>query len=107
MGAAQHGVRPHMNATEFQIEVLGRVADDYEAIHTIRGDMERDLARTVSEKEVGSALLELVAMGFVDCFVYDAANTKYQRVVVEKHAVEKMWFLISKVGRAEYESSAV
>ena len=44
-----------MRATEFQMEVLGRVADDYEAIHTIRGDMERDLARPVSEEEVASA----------------------------------------------------
>lgn len=96
-----------MHATEFQMEVLGRVADDYEAIHTIRGDMERDLARPVSEKEVGSALLGLVALGFVDCFVYDAANTKYQRVAVETHAVEKLWFLISKLGRSEYEKSAV
>ena len=96
-----------MRATEFQMEVLGRVADDYEAIHTIRGDMERDLARPVSEKEVGSALLHLVALGFVDSFVYDAANTKYQRVAVETQAVEQLWFLISKLGRLEYESSAV
>ena len=96
-----------MHVTEFQMEVLGRVADDYEAIHTIRGDMERDLARPVSEKEVGSALLGLVALGFVDSFVYDAANTKYQRVAVETQAVQKLWFLISKLGRSEYESSAV
>ena len=41
------------------MEVLDRVADDYEAIHTIRGDMERDLARPVSEEEVASAFLVL------------------------------------------------
>jgi hypothetical protein len=58
-----------MRASEFQMEVLGRVADDYEAIQTIRGDMELALARPVSDKEVGSALLGLVAPGFVDCFV--------------------------------------
>jgi hypothetical protein len=96
-----------MRATEFQMEVLGRVADDYEAIHTIRGDMERDLARSVSEKEVASALLGLVALGFVDCFVYDAATSKYREVAVEAHAVEKLWFLISKLGRSEYENYAV
>jgi hypothetical protein len=69
--------------------------------------MERDLARPVSEKEVASALLALVVLGFVDSFVYDAANTNYQRVAVETYALEKLWFLISKLGRSEYESSAV
>jgi hypothetical protein len=83
------------------------VADDYEAVHTIRGDIERDLARTVSDAEVGSALLALVALGFVDPFVYDAANSTYQRVAVEASSIEKLWFLISEAGRLEDENSAV
>ena len=96
-----------MHATEFQMEVLGRVADDYEAVHTIRGDIERDLARTVSEEEVASALVGLVALGFVDPFIYVAANSKYEQVAVEAHPVNQLWFLISKAGRSENEKDAV
>jgi hypothetical protein len=45
----------------FDLEVFGRVVDDYEAIHTIRGDIERDLARPVETREIAAALLRLIA----------------------------------------------
>jgi hypothetical protein len=88
-----------MGLTEFQLEVLGRVADDYEAVPTIRGDIERDLGRVVSEDEVGSALLQLVARGLLDSFIYDAENSKYQKVAVEASSLDKLWFLVSPAGR--------
>ena len=96
-----------MRATEFQLEVLGRVADDYEAVSTIRGDIERDLGRTVSEEEVASALLALAGLGLVDAFVYDGGHSKYQRVAVDTHAASELWFFISQVGRLKYDSSEV
>jgi len=88
-----------MSVTEFELEVLGRIADDYEAIHTIRGDMERDLGRAVSEEEVASALIALVAVGYVDAFSYDSTSSKYQRVPVETRSVSELWFFINQVGR--------
>jgi len=63
--------------------------------------IERDLSRPVSNEEVGSALLALVALGFVDAYVYDAANSRYRRVTAETSAIEKLWFLISEAGRLE------
>jgi hypothetical protein len=38
--------------TALQREVLSRVAEDYEAAHTITSDIARDLGRAVSEVEV-------------------------------------------------------
>lgn len=96
-----------MRATEFQMEILGRIADDYEAVHTIRGDIERDFSLPVSDEEVFSALVALVALGFADPFVYDVANSKYRRVAVEGASIGELWFLISEAGRLEDESFAV
>ena len=59
------------NVDAFDLDVFGRVGDDYEAIHTIRGDLERDLGRPVPSEEVGAALLRLAAQGLVDAFEFD------------------------------------
>ena len=92
--------------SEFQVEVLGRVLDDYEAVHTIRGDIERDLGRAVSEQEVGAALLQLIARGWLDCFIYDAGNSNYQKVAVEASSIDRLWFLVSPTGLRRYDESA-
>ena len=89
----------------FEHEVLGRVADDYEAVHTIRSDIERDLERTVSPAELGGALVRLVEAGFVEAYSYDAQGRAYRKVGVGSAPTDELWFLISSAGRAEYDRS--
>jgi hypothetical protein len=89
----------------FELDVLGRVADDYEAVHTIRSDIERDLARTVSASEIEVALVRLVEAGFVDAYSYDAQGHAYGKVNIGSAPAAELWFLISGAGRAEYERS--
>ena len=95
-----------MSLSSFELEVLGRVADDYEAIDTIRDDIARDLKRPVSDEEVGLALLALTRSGLVDAFVYDASSSQYRRADVDQSSVAELWFLTSKRGRSEYERLA-
>lgn len=94
-----------MSLSAFEREVLGRVADDYEAADTIREDIARDLGRSVSEDELASALLTLARSGLVDAFVYDASSSQYHRADVQKSAVGDLWFLANKAGLSEYEGS--
>jgi len=94
-----------MSLSAFEREVLGRVSDDYEAVHTIRGDLARDLGRLVSDEEVASALLGLVRSGLVDAFVYDHATAEFRRVEAEKSPVDDLWFHTNQAGRPEHERS--
>ena len=87
----------------FDLDVFGRVGNDYEAIHTIHGDLERDLERAVAEEEVGAALLRLVGLGFVDALRYDIRTNSYVRVSPEAFDVRDLWFLTNSRGRVEYE----
>ena len=87
----------------FELDVLGSVADDYEAVHTVRGDLERDLGRPISVQEPSSALVHLVELGFVDAFVFDSGIRNYRRVDLSAGPVSALWFYISSGGRAEYE----
>jgi hypothetical protein len=87
----------------FELHVLGAVADDFEAIHTIRADLERDLGRPVSANEVGAALIRLATAGLVDAMVYDQPLRKYRRVDLSYFSAEDLWFLMTVEGRAEYE----
>ncbi|MFO1303888.1 MAG: hypothetical protein U1F54_09165 [Burkholderiales bacterium] len=87
----------------FELTVLGAVANDYEAVHTIRSDLERDLGRPVSENELGAALIRLATAGLVDALVYDPNARRYRRVDLAEHSASELWFFISAHGRAEYE----
>ncbi len=95
-----------MDLSQFQLEILGRVADDYEAIDTIRDDIARDLERPVSDEEVWSALLSLAHSGLVDVFFYDASSSRYCPAEVDQFPVADLWVLTSKRGRVEYERLA-
>jgi hypothetical protein len=90
-------------AEPFDLDVLGAVADDYEAVHTIRGDLERDLGRSISVEELSSTLVSLVELGFVDAFTFDAALGNYRKIGLASQSPNELWFFISKVGRVEYE----
>ena len=69
----------------FELDVLGAVSNDYEAVHTIHGDLERDLGRPVSLEELASALTRLVELGFADAFVFDPELRNYRKVPLGSH----------------------
>ena len=79
--------------TPFEDEVLGRVSNDYEAAHTITGDIARDLKRPVTEAEVLVALLNLAHSGLVQAYVYDASNKRYRAIAAgEAKDAKELWF---------------
>jgi len=87
----------------FELVVLGAVADDHEAIHTIRPDLERDLGRSISENEIGAALVRLVTSGLVDALFYDKTLRRYRRADLAEFSASELCFSITPHGRAEYE----
>jgi hypothetical protein len=85
------------NASAFEREVLGRVAEDYEAAHTITADIARDLKRPVSEAEVRQALLSLASSGLVQAYMYDQAAQRYRTISPAQAQTEKEpWFMSIK-----------
>ena len=87
----------------FELDVLGAVSNDYEAVHTIRSDLERQLGRPVSSGEIESSLVRLAQAGFIDAFVPDPVLGTYRKVPVDSGLVGELWFRINSVGRTEYE----
>jgi hypothetical protein len=89
----------------FELEVLGFVADDYEAPHTITSDIARELQRTTTEAEVLAALLSLARAGMVQPYVYDSGGSRYRAISAQEAASAKdPWFLVSANGKAALES---
>ena len=68
------------SATALHREVLSRVAEDYEAAHTITADIARELGHAVSEAEVTAALLELARAGSVQAYLYESSAQRYCKV---------------------------
>jgi hypothetical protein len=95
-----------MSLSKFEVNVLGWVLNDYEAVHTIRGDIARDLGRPVSEEEVGAALLTLARMSLVDVFFFDVALSQYRPAGPDEFPVAQLWFLGNEKGIAEEERLA-
>ncbi len=93
-----------MKTTAFEADVLGRVADDYEAVHTICGDLERNLDRPVSDEEVASALENLADAGLVDRFILDQG--RMTRQPSSSSIGGEVWYYINDSGRAEMKSMA-
>jgi hypothetical protein len=78
----------------FELEVLEWVAQDYEAPHTIAGDIARELERAVPSEEVRAALLELARRGLVQAYVFEAGENRYRPVALaEAHAAADLWFM--------------
>ena len=73
--------------------ILESIADDYEAPHTIAGDIARDLGRDVTEHEVLDALMALANNGKVQAFRYDESSNQYIEVaVLDVESPESHWF---------------
>jgi len=95
-----------MNTTpsQFEIEVLGYVENDYENVSSIHGDVQRDLGRSISEAELFSALCKLVSCDLADAFAFDASSNGFLKVTVTSSAqADDLWFLANANGVAIYE----
>ena len=90
-----------MNASALEAEVLSRIAEDYEAPHTIAGDIARDLKHPVSEAEVLVALLSLARGGSAQAYVYDAKGQRYRPIsAAEAQAEKDPWFMAKRARHA-------
>jgi hypothetical protein len=90
--------------SQFELEVLGYVENDYENVHSIRSDIERDLGRPVSEAELFSVLWNLAHHGLADAFSFDASTNTYCKVAVTPSGqAGDIWFLANANGIAAYE----
>jgi hypothetical protein len=90
-----------MSASALETEVLGRVAEDYEAPHTIAGDIARDLKRPVSEADVLAALLSLARGGLVQAYVYESKNQRYRAISASEAAdAQDPWFMAKRASHA-------
>ena len=84
----------------FELEVLGWVADDYEAPQTITQDIARETGRSTTEAEVRAALLALTQSGLVQAYIYDAQGYK-PITYAEASAAADPWFMSTATGNAE------
>jgi hypothetical protein len=85
--------------SSFELEVLGWVADDYEAPHTIAADIARELKRPVSEAQVRAALLALAQKGMVQAYVYEPSSQRYRPISHgEAEAAKEPWFMTAATG---------
>jgi hypothetical protein len=91
----------------FELEVLGWVANDYEAPHTITGDIARETGRVTTEAEVRAALLALAQSGMVQAYAYDAHTNRYKPITHgEAATTDDPWFMSTAAGNAELERDA-
>jgi hypothetical protein len=80
-------------ATTFEDEVLSRVAEDYEAAHTITSDISRDLGWPISEEEVRKTLLKLAKEGRVQASIYETEARRYRAASpAETQTAPQPWF---------------
>jgi hypothetical protein len=90
-----------MNASALEAEVLSRIAEDYEAAHTIAGDIARDLRRPIPEAEVLKALLSLARGGLAQAYVYDSKAQRYRAISASEAQQEKQpWFMSTRARHA-------
>jgi hypothetical protein len=91
----------------FELEVLGFVADDYEAPHTIAEDIARELQRPTTEAEVLAALLSLARTGLVQSYVYDSGGSRYRAISAKEASLaQDPWFMATVAGKAARENHA-
>ncbi len=91
----------------FELEVLGRVAEDYKAPHTIAGDIARELKRSISEADVQAALLALAQSGMVQAYVYDPQHQRYNPITPnDAQSAKEPWFIATATGFSERERHA-
>ena len=88
--------------TTSDLEILSWVADDFEALHTIRDDIGRELRRAVTDEELYSSLLRLHGAGLVDAYRFNPMSCAYEPVGEPSAVAPKdLWFRASATGRAK------
>lgn len=91
-----------MGLSQVELDVLGAVMNDYEAVHTLR---DCHLKGELSEEEIVAALITLARLGFVDVFFYDVSLLRFRPASVDEFPATKLWFLANEKGRAEEQST--
>jgi hypothetical protein len=66
-----------MEQGAFENDVLEMCGNDYEAPHTIAGDLARELGRPVTESEVRAAMLALASRGQLQAYVFEGSSNRY------------------------------
>ncbi len=94
-----------MSLNAFEFEVLGRAVSDYEAVHTIRADIARDLGRVIEVEEVIAAFVSLTRASLLDAFKFDQAKSSYCRVSIESGDATGLWFLANANGISRLENN--
>ena len=101
-GRPFNGIVSQLQMTPFETEVLDRCANDYEAPHTIAGDLARELERPVTESEVRAAFRSLASQGLVVAYIYDNSRNAYVPVSASvAQRDDAAWFMISNEGREQ------
>jgi hypothetical protein len=86
--------------------VLSRVVDDYQAAHTIAGDIARDLERPISDEEIRAALLALARDGLIQAYVYERKGRRYRPISAnEAAALKDPWFMARRTWACRLEGS--
>ena len=99
-GRSTRSLASFMNLSAIEDETLGRCADDYEAPHTIAGDITRDLGRPVSELEVRAAFFSLAEKGLVQAYRFDTSSNHWVAISpIDASREEAAWYFISAEGR--------
>ena len=89
------------------MEVLGFIGNDYEAPHTIAGDLSRALGRVVPEAEVRAALEDLALKGWAQAFVFEPSTSRYVPIeAAEVKGRESPWFMATPEGMTAYETAS-
>ena len=90
-----------MIRSEINFAVLEWVSHDYEAPHTIAGNVSLELGRSVTQTEIFEALLALASEGLVQPYVFNKESSEYQKIDFSKLSKQTdPWFLATPTGRA-------
>ncbi len=94
-----------LSAKSIEFEVLGMVANDYEASNTITADLSRGLGRHIAQSDVTKALLSLASKGWVQVYQYDDDTKKFQVLADPGEIGPGTWFKMTLEGLSAYENA--
>jgi len=66
-----------MNQGALENSVLDMCGNDFEAPHTVAGDLSRQLGHPINESEVRAAMLALASKGQLQAYVFESSSSRY------------------------------
>ena len=66
-----------MKQRALESEVLNMCGNDFEAPHTVAGDLARELGRPVAESEVRVVMLALASKGQLQAYIFESSSSRY------------------------------